>query len=125
MRRASVRRSALVGEDQMLRGCALAVLGQRKNALLDRLVEHGLPLGVLAQVLFPGVDQVVLDEAVRVAGVLVEAPALGAGAGPRAAETLHLVAEALVILRSDAVLERNQDRPVGIGLQRQLGLGPV
>src|SRR3954447_3642905 len=116
MRRASVRRSALVGEDQVLRRRALAILGQRKDALLDRLVEHGLPLGVLTQVLLPRVDQVVLDEAVRVAGVLVEAPALGAGAASRAAEALHLVAEALVVLRSDAVLERDQDRPVGIGL---------
>src|SRR5207247_8383899 len=70
-------RSGVVGEDQVLDRRRRAVLGQRQGALLDRLVHRRLALVVLAHVLFPGVDEVVLNEAVRVGRVLVEAPALG------------------------------------------------
>src|SRR3954454_6352391 len=80
MRRASVRRSAVVGEDQVLCRRRLAVGGQRQHALLDPDVLRGLALGELADVLLPRADDVVLDEAVGVRGVLVETPALGAGA---------------------------------------------
>src|SRR4051794_12093562 len=112
MRRASVGRSALVGEDQALGGWVLPVLGQREDTMLDRLVERRLALVVLAHVLFPGVDGVVLDEAVGIACVLVEAPALGTGTPPRAPEPLHLFAERIVVLRRHAVLDRDQHRPV-------------
>src|SRR3954465_6678574 len=112
MRGASVRTSALVGEDQVLGRWARPVLGQRQDMRVDRLVHRRLSLVVLALVLLPAVDQVVLDETVRVGDVLAEGPAFRAGGAARAAKPLHLRPELLVVLWGYAVLDRDEHRAV-------------
>src|SRR5436190_24196714 len=74
------QRLVTVGEEQVLRARPGPRDQEGVGALLDGAVGDRDPLLVLAQVLLPGGGQVGLVDALGIAGVLVERPALAAGA---------------------------------------------